>query len=163
MGAITSHHGIDRNRASAASRFTRWVVPDRGSPTTMTGGSSSTSDASGWRAQEFLEAQSRLQQPDRAIAHDVAAQSRQPGVRIQRRHHRRQPIHQGVVAEIGQSGGLRGLGHHAVDIEIYSHRQSQLVHRLLRGGAPGFSQVPDPHLFHVRRLPLPVVEIIVMR
>ena len=49
-GSMTSHHGMDRNRESAAKRLTRWVVPERGSPTTMTGGSSSTSSASGYRA-----------------------------------------------------------------------------------------------------------------
>ena len=31
-GSTTSHQGMERNRESAASRLTRWVVPDRGQP-----------------------------------------------------------------------------------------------------------------------------------
>ncbi|CAB4556353.1 unannotated protein [freshwater metagenome] len=49
MGSATSHQGIDLNRVSVANKLTKCVVPERGKPTTITGGSSSVSRDSGCR------------------------------------------------------------------------------------------------------------------
>ena len=95
VGSITSHHGIERNRESAASRLTRWVVPDRGRPDHDDRRLELDLERLGVAADVVLEPQSGLQQADHAVADDVPAESGQARVGIERGGHGGQADRQG--------------------------------------------------------------------
>ena len=151
VGSITSHHGSERNRESAASRLTRWVVPDRGSPTTMTGGSSSTSRASGYRVTWSSNRSRALSSPTSLSLMMKRPSPDNPRSASTAADLGGQPIEHGWIAELVETGRSSGVGDDAVHAEVDFHAQRPLVSGLFFGCALRLPQVLDPHLVGHRR------------
>jgi hypothetical protein len=94
----------------------------------------------------LLEAEAGFQQTDQPVADDVPAEPGEPEVRLDRRDLGRQPVEQGGIAELFETGGALRVGDDAVAVEVDLHGQGELVGGLLLGSAPGLPQILDPHL-----------------
>jgi hypothetical protein len=109
----------------------------------------------GVAAHEVLEPQPRPQQAERAVAHQVAAEAREPGIGVDRGQVVAEAVDHAGVAQVVEARLRPRPGHQRVGVEVDLHGERHLVDGLLLRPTPRLAQVLDPYLSH-RPAPLPL-------
>ncbi len=164
-GSTLSQYGSVRSEVSVASSWCRCVVPVRGRPTMMIGGSRSRSTMPGSRVRRSIEQQPVLQQLEDLAVEAEHAGVGEPGHVAESGEQHVEARLVVAVAEVVEAGVGDRLPTQRVGVELAGgpHRRHRLEDLDDLGREPWLGQVVDVDVGHqVPLVPAPLVEAVAL-